>query len=234
MTDRPVLRGGGPGAAAAVLVLHGGQEANPAPTRRSHLPSLRMLDLYAGLRLRSRDCAVYRLRYRVVGWNGNLDEPDPVVDARWALDRIADLQGDVPVALLGHSMGGRTALAVADRPTVVGVCALAPWLPEREPLVPPRPDLRVVLAHGTADRMTSAELAARYAARLRATGVAVARFEQPDGRHALLDQPWLWHRFAVTTTLGLVGDRPLPRAVRAGLDGTDDRTLRLPLDRFDT
>ena len=43
----------------------------------------------------------------------------------------------MPVVLLGHSMGGRTAVAVADDPSVVGVVALAPWLPagraERRP-----------------------------------------------------------------------------------------------------
>ena len=70
--------------------------------------------------------AVVSLRHCMRGWNGDLRSP--VADARWALDQFRERFGDVDVALVGHSMGGRTALAVADDPSVRSVVALAPWI----------------------------------------------------------------------------------------------------------
>jgi len=55
----------------------------------------------------------------------------PDADARWALAQVRASYGAVPVVLLGHSMGARTAVRVADDPAVVGVVALAPWFPPR-------------------------------------------------------------------------------------------------------
>lgn len=234
MTDdlQPRLRGGRRGSVRdtpAVLVLHGGRENSQAPTTGLQLSYLRMLDMYAGLRIQAKTSSVYLLRYRVRGWNPNSSTPDPVADTRWALEQISARHGDGPIALLGHSMGGRTAFAVADHPQVVGVCALAPWLPQREALPPVKPDARFVIAHGTADRMTSAALSKVYSRRLRAAGAAVARFEFPGAGHALLDNPTLWHRFAVRTTLGLVDEGPLPPAIAAALSepGQDDFTMTL-------
>lgn len=216
----PFLRGGRGRrrAQSAVLVLHGGREHGTLATRPLQPSYLRMVDLYAGLRLRSRACAVYLLRYRIAGWNAGQAVPDPVADARWALRQISE-RHHTPIALLGHSMGARTAFAVTDHPNVIGVCALAPWLPDGEPLPPTGPDRRFVLAHGTADATTSPPLSKSYAKRLRAAGGSVARFELAGGGHALLDSPLLWHTFAVRTTLGLAGDVPLPPAVAAALSG---------------
>jgi alpha-beta hydrolase superfamily lysophospholipase len=237
---RARLRGGAPPGVAAVtsaiLVLHGGREHSIQPTASNQPSVVRMLDMYVGLRRHSRAAAVYLLRHRVRGWNPDATggaEPDPVVDARWALDRITERHRDLPVSLLGHSMGGRTAFAVADDPRVVGVCGLAPWLPDGEPLVQTRADQRFVIAHGTADRMTSAPASLRYAERLRAAGATVARFELDGGGHALLNRPLLWHRFAVRVPLGLVGDRELPAAVREALERSGPGTLRLPLEALE-
>jgi predicted esterase len=205
-------------AQSAVLVLHGGREHSTMATSPFQLSYLRMLDMYAGLRQQSQSCAVYLLRYRMRGWNPGHGVPDPVADARWALEQISDRHGDIPIGLLGHSMGGRVAFAIAGDPRVVGICGLAPWLPPHEPLPPARAGIRYVIAHGTSDRMTSPPLSLSYARRLRASGGEVARYEFEGGRHALLDQPALWHQFAVRTTLGLVGDRPLPRAIETAFD----------------
>lgn len=229
----PVLRGGRRPASSAILVLHGGQENNPSPTSRWQLSYLRMADMYVGLRRRSQQCAVYSLRYAVRGWNSTTDGAvAPVEDARWALERITRAHPGVEIALLGHSMGGRTALAVADHPCVVGVCGLAPWLPEAEPLPTQLSGRRFVLAHGTADRTTSPELSASYARRLQLAGAQVARYELDSGGHALLEEAALWHRFAVRTTLGLVGDRPLPTGVRRALADGSDEALAAPLRSF--
>ena len=42
------------------------------------------------------------------------DEPEqhPVHDAKWALTQLRDQHRGAPIALLGHSMGGRAALRV--------------------------------------------------------------------------------------------------------------------------
>jgi pimeloyl-ACP methyl ester carboxylesterase len=227
----PHLRGGhrSQPVESAILVLHGGREHGTMPTSPFQLSYLRMLDLYAGLRQQSRASVIYLLRYRVRGWNSGSGVPDPVADARWALDQISAQHDGVPVGLLGHSMGARVAFALASDPRIVGVCALAPWLPQNEPLPVAREGLRFVLAHGTADRMTSPQLSTLYARRLRASGSQVARFEFEGAKHALLDEPALWHRFAVRTTLGLVGDQPLPPAVAAALSAEKNSGLALAL-----
>lgn len=226
------LRGGRRDATSAVLVLHGGREHGPGATHPFQLAYLRMVDMYAGLRLASKTCAVYLLRHQVRGWNADRAVPSPVGDARWALQRIKASHPDAPIAVLGHSMGGRTAFAVADTPGVVGVCALAPWLPGGEPLPPAAAGQKFVIAHGAADQTTSAAESLDFARRLRARGSHVAYLSQTGGRHALLDDPWLWHRFAVRTTLGLVADRAAPGAVRRALD---ERGVLEPgeLERFD-
>jgi alpha-beta hydrolase superfamily lysophospholipase len=214
----PSLRGGGSGS-AAVLILHGGRERGHSATNPRQLAYLRMIDLYVGLRLRARDTAVYLLRHRVRGWNSELSEPSPVTDARWALRRITRDRPDVRIALLGHSMGGRTAFAVADDPAVVGVCALAPWLPPGEPLPDGSPDQRFVIAHGTADRITSPTASLAYARRLRQRGDAVAYLPQVGGRHALLDHPRAWHRLAVGAPLAMLGERRWAAALEAQFRG---------------
>ena len=89
---------------------------------------------------------------------------DPVADARWALAEVRRELGDLPVCLLGHSMGARTAVHVADEQHVVGVVGLAPWWPADEPVDALR-GKRLVGAHGRRDRITSYRQSARFVAR---------------------------------------------------------------------
>lgn len=233
---RPTLLGGpnrsqrSRGTTAAVIVLHGGREASKELSSSRQLAFLRMVDMYVGLRRSASTTAVYLLRNRLRGWNAAAGAvPDPVRDARWALDAIRAAVGPVPVVILGHSMGGRTGFAVADDPHVVGVVALAPWLPDGEPLPPTRPEQSFVIAHGTSDTMTSAPASHAYAGRLRRSGAHVGWFGLAGGRHALLDKPLLWHRFAVRSTLGLTGDGPLPTAVAAALASQASDVTHVPM-----
>ncbi|MFJ6088345.1 alpha/beta hydrolase [Streptomyces sp. NPDC092369] len=69
-----------------------------------------------------------QVRYRDRGWNEGAAE----TDALRALSDLGRLAGNVPVILLGHAMGGRTALRAAVHPQVLGVVALAPRLPACE------------------------------------------------------------------------------------------------------
>jgi dienelactone hydrolase len=221
--DLPHLRGDGPpDATRAVLILHGGREHGQTPTSARQLAYLRMFDIYWGLRRASEDIAAYLVRFRVRGWNADEPMPDPVRDARWALDEVARRHPGAQVAIVGHSMGGRTGFAVSDHPSVVGVCGLAPWLPADEPLPTALDRVSYVIAHGTGDRMTSAPLSLEYARRLRAAGGRVARFELPGAKHAMLNQPTRWRRLAVSSALGLVGAAPLPPAISAAFDRSPD------------
>ncbi len=173
-------------ARAVVLVLPGGRATSAAPARRG-AAYLRMVPFAKaiGWSTRGGNVAVWTLRYRVRGWNG--DAQDPVHDARWALAEARRSHPGAPVVLVGHSMGGRVALRLAGEPEVVGVCALAPWIEAGEPA--PRPGATIVIAHGDADRVTSSASSAAYAARIGASFVPV-----PGETHGLLRRPVFWTR----------------------------------------
>ncbi len=89
---------------AVVVILHGGAERGREAVAWWRLPVLRMLPFARAVERRAGDrLAVLRLKNRVRGWNGAAT--DPVVDARWALDRVRRVLPGVPIALVGHSMG---------------------------------------------------------------------------------------------------------------------------------
>ena len=76
-------------------------------------------------------------------------------------------------------MGARTALHVADDPSVAGVVALAPWIEPDTPVVG-LAGRQLVAAHGRRDRITSAPATRAYVER--ATAVAAsARFVDMGG-----------------------------------------------------
>lgn len=187
---------------AVVLVLHGGRDASLTPVRASQLAVIRLLPFAHRIAWRGRGrVAVGRLRYRVRGWNsGSGDQPAPVQDAEWALDRLTERFPDRPIGLVGHSMGGRTALRVAGHPQVRSVVGLAPWLPSGEP-IEQLAGRRVLLAHGSADRMTSPRGTAAFAGRLERAGVPVSLVEISGDGHAMLRRPKLWHEVATQFTL---------------------------------
>jgi pimeloyl-ACP methyl ester carboxylesterase len=154
--------------------------------------------------------AVYLLRYRYRGWNG--ERADTAVDARWALAELRSRHGDVPVALVGNSLVGRAAFSVAGEPQVAGVVGVAPWLPEGEP-VEQLAGRKVLILHGDQDRSDApASLSLAYAERARAVVPDLARFEVVGDGHYLLRRAIdCW---AATTgfVLGALGMRPLDPA----------------------
>ncbi len=223
---------------AVVLMLHGGRDRSDDPVLRRHASWWRMALLQRRLatHANSAGVAVELLRYAVRGWNGTPGrEPAPVRDGRWALERIEERYGPVPVVLVGHSMGGRAVCALAGEAGVRGVVALAPWLPEGEPVLAP-PGQRLVMAHGLMDRWTSPRGSRRWAERARSAGVRIARFELPMVGHFMLGSGREWNALVRRASLGLLGLEPLPAPVEqaytvtggAGADG-----LALPIATLD-
>jgi pimeloyl-ACP methyl ester carboxylesterase len=186
----------GPGAVrGAVIVAHGGTEVSSEPVTPFDLAVLRMLPFELALRhgLRGAAVAVSRPRYRVRGWNGEL--ASPVADLRAVIDELVARYGPIPVVLIGHSMGARASFRVAGHPAVTAVAGLAPWLPPTEP-VDQLAGRRVLLAHGTADVITSPADTWAYAERARSV-TTVATIEVLGGEHTMLRRAPLWHRLAV-------------------------------------
>ncbi|GAB1818261.1 alpha/beta hydrolase [Herbidospora sp. RD11066] len=186
------------------LVLHGGRETSVAPTTALQLAVLRMMPFAWALRSAGarQGLEVRRVRYRFRGWNG--PAASPVADVDNVLEDVRLAHGiDVRVVLVGHSMGGRTALRVAGHPNVRGVAALAPWLPKGEPVEQLR-DRRLLLAHGTEDRTTSPRATHYYAERAREITRDVEVVDVPGENHALLRNPGYWHDLATDFVLSFL------------------------------
>jgi dipeptidyl aminopeptidase/acylaminoacyl peptidase len=231
---------GGAAVTAAVLLLHGGQVASTELVRPWSLPLARMRMFVSPLQNRSgtSGVAVALLRDRHRGWNGTA--ADAAVDALWALDRIAERFGPVPVVVVGHSMGGRAALRAAGHSSVTGVAALAPWVPDGEP-VQQLAGRTVLIAHGDLDRQVDPAESLAYAKRAREAGVRICRLRLEGSGHMLLSRLADWNLLATDFALGMVGVKPLPAPVALALAGrqepaeTDDADdlagLNVPLPR---
>lgn len=190
-----------------VLMLHGGKADGLGPVddssaswRRSHW----MMEHVAG-RMNRAGASVWLLKYGRRGWNERVGPtPSPVPDARWALEEARRELGELPVVLLGHSMGGRTAVAVADDPSVVGVVALAPWLPADEPNAT-LADKPFAAAHGRSDKITSFRQTRAFARN--AEGIASSVELQSMGRvgHYMFRAIPAWNAFAVSRSLTQLG-----------------------------
>jgi len=192
--------------AAVVLVLYGGRATSSEPSRPWHLSAARMVPFARMLYGwgRDRGVAVCTVRYRVRGWNGS--QLSPVHDARWALEEIRRRHGDVPVVLVGHSMGGRTAMRVADAPTVVAAIGLAPWLPRGEPVDAVR-GRRVLVVHGTADRWTSPAESLLWCERARPLTSGMRRLEVSGAGHFMLRRVRLWNSVTCLFVQDALADR---------------------------
>lgn len=166
----------------AVVVLHGGAgRGEQVLVSPAQLSVLRMIPLAHRIARAGRSrLAVHRLLNSHRGWDATTT---PAMDARWAVERVRDQHGDLPVALVGHSLGGRAALLAGDDPHVRCVVALNPWV-----LPSDRVDLRgrkVLVVHGTDDRTASPSRSADLVRRLR-PGTDVEHVLIPGGTHAML------------------------------------------------
>jgi pimeloyl-ACP methyl ester carboxylesterase len=189
---------------AVALVLPGGRADSFEAADPGQLTAVRMRPFARALaRAGARNgLAVSMLRYRYRGWNGT--DASPAVDARWALDEVRRVHGGVPVVLVGHSMGGRASLRVADDPSVVGVVALAPWLSAGDPIEAVI-GKRTLIAHGNLDFVTSPRASRLWAKRATEAGADVAYRVVHGDSHAMLLRPHRWHSLATRTALAFCG-----------------------------
>jgi pimeloyl-ACP methyl ester carboxylesterase len=189
-----------------VLVAHGGQEHSTAAVSASQLAVLRTMPIASAIRRAvSADAIdaidVRRPLFTVRGWNGA--KASPVADLTTVLDDIRLRSPGVPVVIVGHSMGARAAIRVAGHPAVIAVAGLAPWLPPGEP-TGQLAGRRVLLAHGTADRITRPADTWAYAERARAV-CDLTVIEIRGGDHPMIRRALLWHAIAAEFTRASFG-----------------------------
>ena len=186
-----------------VLMLHGGRavgleevDERSASWRRSAW----MMSQVGG-RLNRAGVGVWLLRHSVRGWNAaTASPPSPVADARWALEEVRREHGAVPVVLLGHSMGGRTAVAVADDVDVTGVIGLAPWLSAGDPHRGLE-GKHLAAAHGRSDRITSFRETRAFCRRAERVAASVELRDMGRVGHYMFRHIPEWNRFAVEQSL---------------------------------
>jgi pimeloyl-ACP methyl ester carboxylesterase len=130
----------------------------------------------------------------------------PAQDAHWALEEVRRVHGDVPVVLLGHSMGGRAAVHVLGDRSVVGLVALCPWLPD-EPVEGAR-GKKVVIAHGVVDRWTSPRETRDWATEAAPLASSLLYVSVRSTGHFMIRRGGLWSDLATGFTLSWLGLEP--------------------------
>ncbi|WP_082178276.1 MULTISPECIES: alpha/beta hydrolase [Micrococcaceae] len=199
-----------------VLVLHGGKSRSREPVEARHLSPARMIPFARQLhRAGGRSgLAVWSLRNSVRGWNG--PDMSPLRDARWALAQITERHPGVPIYLLGHSMGGLTAVCAADHPQVEAVVALAPWLSPETPATGVA-GRKVLIVHGTVDHWTSAAQSLAFARRASRSAASMQYVTLNGAGHFMLRKLRLWQGLATGFVLSAFNEStragaPVPRS----------------------
>jgi pimeloyl-ACP methyl ester carboxylesterase len=212
------------GTRAVALVLHGGRVTGTDPVRARNLAVVRMTPFLTALQAkgRSHGLAVGRLRYAVRGWNGA--ERSPVADVLDALGQIAVAAPGAPVALVGHSMGGRSAIHAAGHPSVRTVVGLAPWFEPGDPVEQLR-DRDLLVAHGTRDRTTSPRASAALVHAVSEIARSAAYVRIADDGHPMLRRAGLWHDLATGFVLATMCGVPPAETVRAESAAVLDKVL---------
>jgi alpha-beta hydrolase superfamily lysophospholipase len=187
---------------AVILMLHGGLDRSREVVDGRSLSwrRFRLMQRSISRGAHAEGVSTWLLRYRHRGWNGG---DGPVEDARWALAEVRRELGELPVVLLGHSMGARTSIHAVDHDSVVGVVGLAPWFPP-EDRVAGLTGRHLLAAHGHRDRITSYRATAAFVERARdVTSSAELRDMGPVG-HYMLRRPRSWNDVALSGALDML------------------------------
>ncbi len=181
---------------AIVVTLHGGPERGFRRTAPWSAPYLRMIPFGRRVReLSDERIAIVHLRHTQTGWNGG--ERTTVGQARMLLAELARREPTLPVGLLGHSLGGRTALAAAGYAHVTTVAALAPWVTPHDD-VAHLIDRDVLIVQGDRDRMCPKPETDAFVERLREAG-GHPRYEVLEGSgHSMYRRAGEWHDIAAS------------------------------------
>lgn len=160
--------------------------------------------------------AVYRLLNSYRGWD---TRHTPVHDAAWAVEQVAEQHGpDVPVCLVGHSLGGRAAILAGALAPVRGVVAMAAFVYATDADGLGLRGRDVLFVHGLRDRIAPVERARQLARRL-ARDNRVGFVAIRDGKHAMLAGHGAFERAAVdlvaATLLGRTPGFPVADALGA-------------------
>ncbi|MDN5726976.1 MAG: hypothetical protein L0G99_13760 [Propionibacteriales bacterium] len=174
-------------------------------------------------RLRPYEIALAPVINSVRGWND--PELPALDDARRTVGAIRRRWPDVPLLLIGYSLGGRVIGRIADEAGAAGAVALAPWWPD--PVdgsglagVP------TVIIQGSADAVTPPSDSRAVAGRLHAAGTPVVRYLITGAGHLMVLRRPTWQRLAGEGILGLLGESPYTdrlAAIQAGPRPLDHR-----------
>ena len=188
-----------------VLVLHGGgARRHSMRVSPAQLSVLRMVPVAARIAQGARDLVVQRLLNSFRGWDS---EHTPLRDVAWAVDQAARRFGpDVPVSLVGHSLGGRAALLACRLPQVRSAVALAPWLHPHEGRLDAS-GRDVLIVHGDEDRIASPANAAAVARDLGQTA-RVGYVTVRGGSHSMLRHHHVFDAIAAQFVRATVGGQP--------------------------
>lgn len=207
-----------------VLLVHGGaSRRGRMMVSPAQLSVLRMIPVARRIARFGRGrLAVYRLLNSYRGWDTS---HTPVHDIAWALDQVAERYGpDVPVCLVGHSLGGRASILASRLPSVRSVVALAAFVYAADADGLGLRDRQILFVHGLRDRIAPAQRARQLAERLARTN-AVGFIAIRNGKHAMLAQHRTFERaaadFVGATLLGRTPPPPVADAMAGGMAGGD-------------